>query len=83
MGIVSGIVVYMVIWWTVLFAVLPIGVRRASEPGRGEERGAPERPDLKRKAVITSLVAAVLWLAFYAFYAADLFSFRRWVESWE
>ncbi|MBI2736476.1 MAG: DUF1467 family protein [Rhodospirillales bacterium] len=76
----TGIMVYLVIWWTILFAVLPLGVRRVENPGKGEERGAPERPDLLRKAIITSIVAAVLWIAFYFLHQADVFSFRRMVE---
>ena len=76
----TGIMVYLVIWWTILFAVLPLGVRRLENPGKGEERGAPERPDLLRKAIITSIVAAVLWIAFYFLHQADVFSFRRMVE---
>ena len=77
MGWATGIMVYFVIWWTILFCVLPLGVRRAENPGKGEERGAPERPELFRKAIITTLVAGVLWLAFYGVYQADVFSFRR------
>lgn len=76
----TGIMVYLVIWWTILFAVLPLGVRRVENPGKGEERGAPERPDLLRKAIITSIVAAVLWIAFYFLQQADIFNFRRMVE---
>jgi predicted secreted protein len=76
----TGIMVYLVIWWTILFAVLPLGVRRVENPGKGEERGAPERPQLLRKAIITSIVAAVLWIAFYFLHQADVFSFRRMVE---
>jgi len=76
----TGVMVYLVIWWTILFAVLPFGVRRVEHPGRGEERGAPERPQLARKAIITSIIAAVLWIAFYFLHQADVFSFRRMVE---
>ena len=76
----TGLMVYLVIWWTVLFAVLPLGVHRVKDPGKGEERGAPERPDLVRKAIITSIVAAVLWLGFYFLHRADIFSFRGLVE---
>jgi predicted secreted protein len=76
----TGVMVYLVIWWTILFAVLPLGVRRVENPGKGEERGAPERPQLARKAIITSIVAAVLWLGFYFLHRADVFSFRRMVE---
>jgi predicted secreted protein len=77
----TGLMVYLVIWWTILFAVLPLGVRRVENPGKGEERGAPERPQLLRKAVITSIVAGVLWIAFYFLHQADVFSFRRMVEG--
>lgn len=76
----TGIMVYLVIWWTILFAVLPLGVRRVENPGRGEERGAPERPLLLRKAIITSIVAAVLWIGFYFLHRSDFLSFRRMVE---
>jgi len=76
----TGVMVYLVIWWTILFAVLPLGVRRVENPGKGEERGAPERPQLLRKAIITSIVAAVLWLGFLFLHQADVFSFRRMVE---
>ena len=37
----TGVMVYIVIWWTVLFAVLPLGVRRVEKPGKGEEQGPP------------------------------------------
>jgi predicted secreted protein len=77
MGWATGIMVFFVIWWTILFCILPLGVRRLENPGAGEERGAPERPELMRKAVITTIVAAVLWLAFYGLYQSDVFSFRR------
>jgi predicted secreted protein len=77
----TGLMVYLVIWWTVLFAILPLGVRRMENPGKGQERGAPERPDLVRKAIITSIVAAVLWSAFFFLHQADVFSFRRMVEG--
>jgi predicted secreted protein len=73
----TGVMVYIVLWWTVLFAVLPLGVRRVQNPGRGQERGAPERPQLLRKAIITSVVAAVLWVVFYVLHQADVFSFRQ------
>ena len=77
----TGVMVYIVIWWTVLFAVLPLGVRRVEKPGRGEEHGAPESPQLLRKAMITSAVAAALWIGFYLLHWADVFSFRRMVEG--
>ena len=69
--------VYLVIWWTVLFAILPLGVKRVENPGRGQEHGSPERPQLVRKAVITTIVAAVLWIGFFVLHQTDFFSFRE------
>lgn len=73
----TGIMVYVVIWWIALFTVLPIGVKRVEDPGRGQDHGAPERPQLLKKAIITTLVAAVLWVGFYFLHQADFFSFRE------
>ena len=77
----TGLMVYLVIWWTMLFTVLPLGVRRVENPGRGQDHGAPEAPRLLRKVIITSIVAAVLWLIFYYVHQADIFDFRKWADS--
>ena len=73
----TGVMVYFVIWWTILFAVLPLGVKKVENPGRGQDHGAPDTPQLLRKAVITSLVAAVLWAGFYFLHQMDFSSFRQ------
>ena len=74
----TGLMVYFVIWWTILFAVLPLGVKKVENPGRGQDHGSPERPQLLRKAIITSIVAAFLWVGFYYLHEKDVFSFRDW-----
>jgi predicted secreted protein len=76
MGWVTGIAVYVVIWWTVLFAVLPWGVRPNGEAGKGFEPGAPANPRLLMKALATSAISAVLWLALYAVVESGLISLR-------
>ena len=72
----TGVMVYLVIWWTILFTVLPLGVKRVEDPGRGQDRGAPQTPQLLKKAIITSIVAAALWVGFYFLHQMDVFSFR-------
>lgn len=65
MGIAGGVVTYLIIWWIVLFAVLPLGVRSQWEDGEaapGTEPGAPVAPNLWRKALWTTLIAAGLWV---------------------
>lgn len=70
MSVLTSISVFFVIWWTVLFAVLPIGSRSYHEmglkPPGGGDPGAPVTPNLKRKFFTTTWIAAVafsiLWL---------------------
>lgn len=77
MSWISGIVVYFLIWWMVLFAVLPFGTHPEPEgdPESGW-RGTPQRPQLWRKALITTLVAAVIWVGVAALIQSDWLSFR-------
>jgi predicted secreted protein len=76
MTIPGGLAVYFIIWWTVLFAVLPFGVRSQVETGdvvAGSEPGAPVLPQLARKAAITSVVAAVIFaFVWYLWTSLDL-----------
>jgi predicted secreted protein len=59
----GGLALYFVIWWVLLFAVLPFGVRSQAETGevvRGSEPGAPALPALREKAIWTTFVAAAV-----------------------
>ncbi len=63
MSLTLAIALYFVIWWTVLFAVLPLGVRTQAEDGvvvPGTEGSAPTRPRFLRVIVTTSVLAAVI-----------------------
>ena len=58
MSIATAIAIYFIIWWMVLFAVLPWGVRGQHESGAvtpGTDPGAPAIPMLKRKLIWTTL----------------------------
>ena len=74
----AGLVVYLLLWWLILFAVLPWGVRtpEKGEVMPGHADSAPKRPRLWLKAAATTLLAGLIWAAIYWAIAADLFSFR-------
>ncbi len=76
MGWLTGIVVYVLVWWVTLFAILPLWVT-PSEPGElGHAAGAPQRPLLGRKLALNTLVAAVIWLGIYILVREPWISFR-------
>jgi predicted secreted protein len=76
MGPFTAIAIYFTLWWTVLFAVLPLGNRTYAEEGLdvpgGGERGAPVNPNLKRKFITTTWVSAVLWVILFVVIKLDL-----------
>ena len=62
MSISTAIAIYFLIWWIVLFAVLPWGVHAKGEGGApGTDPGAPLLPRLPAKLVWTTLVATSIF----------------------
>jgi predicted secreted protein len=67
----TALAIYFVLWWVVLFAVLPWGIRSQAEAGdvtRGSDPGAPAIPGLARKLLWTTIVSAVVFAVFYVIY---------------
>ena len=69
MSVFTGIAIYLTLWWTVLFSVLPLGVVSHAEAGidkgDGGDPGAPVDPKLKKKFVTTTIVSTVLWVILF------------------
>ena len=63
MDFLSGVVVFLMIWWTALFVILPWGNRapEEDEPVEGQVISAPVVPNLKKKFIATTLLTIVLW----------------------
>lgn len=64
MALTSALVLYAVIWFMTFFIVLPIRIQTQGDLDNitpGTHAGAPEHHHLKKKAIITTLIAAVLW----------------------
>ncbi|HZM07801.1 MAG TPA: DUF1467 family protein [Methylocella sp.] len=62
--------IFLTIWFTVLFAVLPFGVRSQHESGdfvAGTDPGAPVAPRILAKTIWTTLISAVVFAAVAAF----------------
>ena len=70
MDLATTFATYSIVWWVVLFTVLPMGVQSHAEAGvktpGGGDPASPVNPRLGRKFITTTwvsaLVFAVLWL---------------------
>ena len=67
--------IYLIIWWTVLFAVLPWGVRSQEESGEvtpGTDPGAPVVSNLRMKLLWTTIVSLIIFAACWFVYTRRL-----------
>jgi predicted secreted protein len=79
------VAVYFIIWWTVLFAILPFGVRSQVESGvvvEGSEPGAPVAPALIRKVLANTLVSTLVFAGFWVIYTYHLVSLEDLATLW-
>lgn len=84
MGITSGLVLYAVIWSMTFLIALPIRVQTQGDLGMvepGTHAGAPEHHHLKKKALWTTAIAAVIWAAVATVILSEWISVDQ-VESW-
>lgn len=80
MNVVTGIVVYALLWWIVFFTMLPVGVKTHSDQGSQAEPGhadsAPIVAYMWRKVLATTLIAAVVWGGYYWLQGSGLIRVR-------
>jgi predicted secreted protein len=75
-----AIAIYVVIWWTVLFAILPFGVRTQAEDGEvvpGTPESAPTHPRLLRVLLLTTLVSGLVFGGLWVAVRVDLINLER------
>ena len=60
----TALALYLIIWWLVLFVILPIGIRGQAEEGdvvEGTEPGAPHKLNIKKKFIQTTIAGTIVW----------------------
>jgi len=73
----TAFVVFIMIWWTVLFAVLPIGTKPVADADSASGwRGAPDKARMPRKLLMTTVISLALWGIAMLLIRSDWLSFR-------
>ena len=72
----TALAIFFLIWWVVLFAVLPWGIRSQHESGEevapGTDPGAPAIPHLRCKLVWTTLISIIVFAGCHVAYTEHL-----------
>ena len=71
MSLVSALAIYFVIWWLMLFLVLPFGVRsqhEMSDVTLGTDSGAPHQPWILRRVIATTILAGIVFAGVYIYF---------------
>lgn len=65
MSIVTGLLVFVMVWWVMLFMVLPWGIHYHDSGVQGAATSAPAQPRLRLKLLVTTAISVVVWLIIY------------------
>ncbi len=63
MSLFTSAITFVVIWWLVLFMVLPFGAAPPEEVGEGHASSAPARPRMLIKLLVTTVLAIAVTFA--------------------
>lgn len=77
MSLLAAVFTFLMIWWTVLFAVLPWGNRQPETNETGMAHGAPVNPNIKKKLIATTIVSFILLGVIYACIESNVIDFRE------
>ena len=73
---INGFFIYLIVWWTVLFCILPLRTTTYAEAGievtDGGDPGAPIDPQLKWKAWTTTWVSAIVFAIGFTIYSLHI-----------
>jgi predicted secreted protein len=64
MGVTSALVLYAVLWFLTFLIAIPIRLQTQGDVGKvvpGTHASSPEVHNLRKKAIITTIVAFILW----------------------
>ena len=78
MSITGLAIIYIIIWWIVFFAILPIDVERKKLIKiDGEDPGSPENPKMIRKFIYCTVITTILFIIIYLLLKFEYLNLRN------
>ena len=78
MSVTGLAIIYIIIWWVVFFAILPIDVERKKLIKiDGEDPGSPENPKMLKKFVYCTVITTILFIIIYLLMKFEYLNLRN------
>jgi len=78
MSITGLAIIYIIIWWIVFFAILPIDVERKKLVKiEGEDPGSPENPKMIKKFIYCTIITTILFIIIYLLMKFEYLNLRN------
>ena len=78
MSVTGLAIIYIIIWWIVFFAILPIDVQRKKiEKVEGEDSGSPENPKMLKKFIYCTGITTILFIIIFLLMKFEYFNLRN------
>ena len=71
-------IIYIIIWWIIFFAILPIDVeRKKTIKIEGEDPGSPENPKMFKKFIFRTGITTILFIIIYLLMKFEYLNLRN------
>ena len=78
MSITGLAIIYVIIWWIVFFAILPIDVERKKiVKVDGEDPGSPENPKMLKKFLYCTGITTIIFIGIYLLMKFEYLNLRN------
>ena len=78
MSVTGLAIIYIIIWWIVFFAILPIDVNRVKTVRiEGEDPGSPENPKIFKKFIYCTSITSIIFVIIYLLMKYEYLNLRN------
>ena len=78
MSVTGLAIIYIIIWWIIFFAILPIDVNRVKTiKVEGEDPGSPENPKMLKKFIYCTVITTILFTIIYILMKFEYLNLRN------
>ena len=78
MSVTGLAIIYIIMWWIIFFAILPMDVERKKMiKVEGEDPGSPENPKMLKKFIYCTVITTILFIVIYLLMKFEYLNLRN------